>query len=113
MTTTSSSAAPIGNPIPDLCTIPQEASNEASDSADSRVGEFSQREFEPLEALLVDLMRKGWLSPQDALRQAGTMSLAQRISEMRREHPELNIVDEWRQVGRSRFKRYRILETAL
>jgi len=112
MTTTPSSAAAIGNAIPHIPTIPQEASNEASDSADSRVGEFSQREFEPLEALLVELMRKGWLSPQDALRQAGTMSLAQRISEMRREHPELNIVDEWRQAGRSRFKAYTLLEKA-
>ena len=109
MTTTSSSTTTFANPLAELCTIPQEASNEASDSADSRVGEFSQREFEPLEALLVDLMRQGWLSPQDALRQAGCFSLSQRVSELKREH-NLPIVDEWRQVGRSRFKCYRILK---
>ena len=108
MTTTTSSAAAIGNALPHIPTIPQEASNEASDSADSRVGEFSQREFEPLEALLVDLMRQGWLSPQDALRQAGCFSLSQRVSELKREHG-LPIVDEWRQAGRSRYKVYRLV----
>jgi hypothetical protein len=70
----------------------------------------SERDLEPVEARLVELMRQGWVSPQDALRQVGMMSLAQRISEIRREHPRLNIVDEWRQVGRSRFKCYRILD---
>jgi hypothetical protein len=67
----------------------------------------SERDLEPVEARLVELMRQQWLSPQDALRLAGTMSLSQRVSELKREHG-LRIVDEWRQVGRSRYKVYRI-----
>jgi hypothetical protein len=77
---------------------------------DSGVGQVRlshERDLEPVEARLVELMRQGWLSPQDALRLAGTMSLSQRVSELKREHG-LPIVDEWRQVGRSRFKVYRI-----
>jgi hypothetical protein len=65
------------------------------------------RPLEPLEARLVELMRRQWLSPQDALRLAGCFSLSQRVSELKREHG-LPIVDEWRQVGRSRFKCYRL-----
>jgi hypothetical protein len=81
--------------------IVSEIPNRLSDGADKRL--------EPLEARLVELMREGWLSPQDALRLAGCFSLSQRVSEMKREH-SLPIVDEWRQVGRSRFKVYSLRE---
>lgn len=56
---------------------------------------------------LIRLMRRRWVSPVDALRFVGCMSLSQRVGELKR--AGVNIVDRWERSGRSRFKAYRIV----
>jgi hypothetical protein len=84
---------------------------EKADCCTAGIGLQTERPLEPMEEQLVAMLRSGWVSAQDSLRQIGLYSLSQRVSELKREHGFL-IVDEWRQVGRSRFKRYRILDNA-
>jgi hypothetical protein len=83
---------------------------ERAQETDSGVGQVRlshERELEPMEEQLVAMLQSGWVSAQDSLRQIGLYSLSQRVSELKREHGFL-IVDEWRQVGRSRFKVYKL-----
>jgi hypothetical protein len=55
---------------------------------------------------LLKLLKRQWLSPVDALRLAGCMSLSQRCGEFRRDG--VNVVDRWVEQGGKRFKTYRI-----
>lgn len=43
--------------------------------------------------LILDCLKKGWISPLDALRYAGTMKLATRVGEFKREG--YVILDKW------------------
>lgn len=56
---------------------------------------------------LIPLLKRGWVSPIDALNQCGLMSLSQRIGELRRDG--LNIVDKWVSHEGGRHKAYRIV----
>ena len=61
-------------------------------------------------ARLLAGLKKGWITPQMALRDFGIMTLAQRVSEWRRQG--YVIVDEWRSVpSGSRFKAYRCVKS--
>ena len=57
---------------------------------------------------LLKLLKRRWLSPVDALRLAGCMSLSQRCGEFRRDG--VNVVDRWVEQGGKRFKSYRIVK---
>jgi hypothetical protein len=54
---------------------------------------------------IISCLKKGWKSPLDALNEAGTMKLATRVGELRREG--YIILDKW-SAGR-KFKLYRIV----
>lgn len=57
------------------------------------------------ESILKQLKRR-WMTPLDALRLCGTMKLASRVSELRRDG--VVILDRWVEVNGKRFKAYRI-----
>jgi hypothetical protein len=61
---------------------------------------------ETMEAQLLRLLKRKWVSPLDALREAGCMSLAQRVSEWRA--AGIDIRDKWIELnGGKRVKAYR------
>jgi hypothetical protein len=43
--------------------------------------------------MIVDCLKKGWISPLDALKYAGTMKLATRVGELKRDG--YIILDKW------------------
>ena len=55
---------------------------------------------------LLKLLKRRWLSPVDALRLAGCMSLSQRCGEFRRDG--IHVVDLWVKSKGKRYKTYRI-----
>jgi hypothetical protein len=56
---------------------------------------------------LLRLLRRKWVSPLDALREANCLSLSQRCGEMRRSG--LKVKDKWVQLGNGkRIKAYRL-----
>lgn len=55
-------------------------------------------------------LRKGWTTGLEALHAAGTMKLATRVSELRRDG--YVVVDRWVEQGGKRFKSYRIVKAA-
>lgn len=57
------------------------------------------------ESILKQLKRR-WMTPLDALKLCGTMKLASRVSELRRDG--VVILDRWVEVNGKRFKAYRI-----
>jgi hypothetical protein len=61
---------------------------------------------ESMESRLLRLLRRKWVSPLEALRDVGCMSLAQRVSEWRREG--MHITDRWVEANGKRFKSYRL-----
>jgi len=56
---------------------------------------------------LRELMSRGWVDPQDALRHVGTMRLAARVRDLR--DAGVNVVGRWASDGCGRWKEYRIV----
>jgi len=56
---------------------------------------------------LIRLLRRQWVSPIDALRHVGCMSLSQRCGELRRSG--VNVVSRWVHANGKKFKAYRIV----
>ena len=56
--------------------------------------------------LIIKRLRKGWTTCLQALTDCGTMKLATRVSELRRDG--FVVVDKWIEAGGKRFKAYRI-----
>lgn len=52
---------------------------------------------------ILRLLKRGWTSPAQAFQQAGTLKLATRVGELKRQGH--HIVDRWSEKGR--FKEYR------
>lgn len=61
---------------------------------------------ETMESRLLALLRCKWVSPLEALREVGCLSLAQRVSEWRAAGMEIK--DRWIEANGKRFKSYRI-----
>ena len=59
-------------------------------------------------SLIIKQLRKGWTTGLDALRTAGTMKLATRVSELRRDG--YTVLDKWVEQGGKRFKSYRLVK---
>lgn len=59
-----------------------------------------------MESRLFRLLARKWVSPLTALKEAGCLSLAQRVSNWRA--AGIRIQDEWVTEGNKRFKRYRL-----
>ena len=59
-------------------------------------------------AQLSQIMRRRWITPLDALKLAGCLSLSQRCGELRRSG--VNVVSRWVHVGEKRVKAYRIIK---
>lgn len=57
---------------------------------------------------IVKRLKRGWTTGLEALNDCGTMKLATRVSEMRRDG--LNVIDKWVEQGGKRFKAYRLLK---
>ena len=55
---------------------------------------------------IVKRLRKGWTTGLEALHACGTMKLATRVSELRRDGHI--VIDKWIEQGGKRFKAYRI-----
>lgn len=53
---------------------------------------------------IIKALKTGWISPLDALKQAGTMKLATRVGELRQEG--YLILDKWHES--KKFKLYRL-----
>jgi hypothetical protein len=53
---------------------------------------------------IIKCLKRGWKSPIDALNEAGTMKLATRVSELRREGH--NIKDKWNKDHTFKLYRY-------
>jgi hypothetical protein len=60
-----------------------------------------------MESRLLKLLGRKWVTPLDALREVGCLSLAQRVSEWRR-IDKLDIEDKWVEQGNKRFKAYKL-----
>jgi hypothetical protein len=58
--------------------------------------------------LILKRLKQGWTSPLDALYAAGSMNLATRISELRRDGFEIE--DRWKEENGKRFKEYKFVE---
>ena len=58
---------------------------------------------------LISLMKRKWVTPQDALRHAGCFRLAARVHDMR--SSGINVVDRWVERDETRFKAYKIVGT--
>ena len=58
---------------------------------------------------LISLMKKKWVTPQDALRHAGCFRLAARVHDMR--SAGINVIDRWVERDDTRFKAYKIIGT--
>ncbi|HYF37571.1 MAG TPA: hypothetical protein VD994_19875 [Prosthecobacter sp.] len=59
---------------------------------------------------LFKLLKRKWTTPIDALREAGSFSLAQRVSEWRA--AGIAIQDKWVESNGKRFKAYRVTEAS-
>ena len=57
---------------------------------------------------IVKRLKRGWTTGLEALNDCGTMKLATRVSEMRRDG--LNVIDKWVEQGGKRFKAYRLVK---
>ena len=55
--------------------------------------------------LIIECLKKGWISPLDALKYAGTMKLATRVGELKREG--YLILDKWHES--KKFKLYKLV----
>ncbi len=55
---------------------------------------------------IIKRLRKGWTTGLDALQTCGTMKLATRVSELRRDG--YTVLDKWVEANGKRFKAYRI-----
>jgi len=55
---------------------------------------------------IIQCLKNGWISPLDALKEAGTMKLSTRVGELRRDG--LNIQDKWHESHQ--FKLYRMVK---
>ena len=55
--------------------------------------------------LIIDCLKKGWISPLDALKYAGTMKLATRVGEFKQEG--YIILDKWH--PSRKFKLYKMV----
>lgn len=61
-----------------------------------------------MKAELIALLQKKWVTPIEALNEARSFSLAQRVSEMRRSG--INVIDKWVELkSGKRIKAYRIV----
>lgn len=58
--------------------------------------------------VIIKRLKRGWCTGLQAVYDCGTMKLATRVSEMRRDG--LNIIDKWVEQGGKRFKAYRIVK---
>ena len=58
---------------------------------------------------LISLMKRKWVTPQDALRHAGCFRLAARVHDMRLSG--INVIDRWVERDETRFKAYKIINT--
>jgi hypothetical protein len=58
---------------------------------------------------LISLMKRKWVTPQDALRHAGCFRLAARVHDMR--SAGINVVDRWVERDDTRFKAYKIINS--
>lgn len=56
---------------------------------------------------IIKRLRKGWTTGLQALNACGTMKLATRVSELRRNG--YLVIDKWVELGGKRFKAYRIV----
>lgn len=64
-----------------------------------------------MKAELIDLLKKRWITPLDALGEVGCLSLSQRCGDLRREG--LHVIDRWHDLPNGkRVKSYRLLGTA-
>jgi hypothetical protein len=59
-------------------------------------------------ALILKRLTKGWTTPLDALKDAGTMKLSTRVGELRM--AGYAILDKWVEAGGKRFKAYRLVK---
>lgn len=59
-------------------------------------------------SLIIKQLRKGWTTGLDALRTSGSMKLATRVSELRRDG--YTVLDKWVEQGGKRFKAYRLVK---
>jgi len=56
---------------------------------------------------IIKRLKKGWCSPLDALRDCGSMKLATRVGELKKDGHK--IIDKWVEQGGKRFKCYRVI----
>lgn len=59
---------------------------------------------------IIKRLRKGWCTGLQALYDTGSMKLASRVSELRRDG--YTVIDKWVEQGGKRFKAYRIAKSA-
>jgi hypothetical protein len=57
---------------------------------------------------IIKRLRKGWTTGLDALQTCGTMKLATRVSELRRDG--YTVLDKWVEAEGKRFKAYRLVK---
>ena len=57
---------------------------------------------------IIKRLRKGWCTGMDALQTCGTMKLATRVSELRRDG--FTVLDKWVEQGGKRFKSYKLVK---
>lgn len=55
---------------------------------------------------IIKVLKTGWITPLDALKQAGTMKLATRVGELRRQG--YLILDRWHES--KKFKEYKLIK---
>ena len=58
---------------------------------------------------LISLMKRKWVTPQDALKHCGSMRLAARVHDLRMQG--INVIDRWVERDDTRFKAYKIIGT--
>lgn len=58
--------------------------------------------------MIIKRLRKGWTTGLDALQSCGTMKLATRVSELRRDG--FTVLDKWVEVNGKRFKSYKLVK---
>lgn len=59
-------------------------------------------------SISIRLMKEGWITPLDSVRQGGVLALSQRVSELRRDG--VSVIDKWVETRRGkRMKAYRIV----
>ena len=57
---------------------------------------------------IIKRLRKGWTTGLEALHACGTMKLATRVSELRRDG--FTVLDKWVEQGGKRFKSYKLVK---